>query len=128
MFGNRYPIRSSRISAPGWPLAACSRRSLRRCSVSSWRKLLRSAEQSDVNIEPAVMAEPGGNRAHPGERHERVALGHGVGGRGVDGSLTELARIRAGIAAAQIEGKRAAVGAQTGITQRLLDAPRLAVQ
>src|SRR6266403_3690521 len=100
----------------------------RRCSGSSWRELLRSAEQSDVNIKAAVMAEPGGG-ARRDDRNERIALDQGTGGRGsIAGSLAELARVRTGIAAAQIEAERAAVGAQTGVTQGLLEAACIAVQ
>ena len=42
--------------------------------------------------------------------------------------MREVASVRAGIAAAQIKGKRAAVGAQTGIAQGLRKAARITVQ
>src|SRR5260221_7123862 len=127
MSGNHSPNQSLGISPSASSPAGWPPRMSPRCSVSSWRELLRSAEQSDVNIEAAVVAKPGGSSGR-GQRGERIAVDHGVGGCGIAGSLAELARIRTGIAAAQIEGERAAVGAQTGVAQRLLEAARIAVQ
>src|SRR5471030_438210 len=102
------------VPPPHW------RRGSMRWMVSSWRALPGSG-LSDVNIEAAVAAEPVGDRFWRGERGKRVAAIRRRGGCGVARRLRELTCARAVAAAAQIEAKRAAIGTQPGIAQRLLE-------